>query len=98
MPRLAMVLLLALGSCVAAPSQDRHLAGDAPAPSPKYIGQAWMEADGSIRMNLRAESPSGLVGHAFAEYPPEHPEYKEILKHLGPMQPGDRRPVPAWRE
>lgn len=65
----------------------------------RYIGECWMEADGTIRMFLRAETQTGggrIVGHTIEEYRPDDPKYEEILKHVGPMRPGDRRPVPAW--
>lgn len=60
-----------------------------------------MEADGTIRMFLLAETQTGggsIVGHAIQDYRPNDPHYEEILKHVGPMRPGDRRPVPAWPE
>jgi hypothetical protein len=65
----------------------------------QYIGECWMEADGTIRMFLRAEShtKSGtIVGHTVQEYRPGDPNYRMILDHVGPMRPGDRKPVPAW--
>ena len=66
---------------------------------PQYIGECWMEADGTIRMFLRAEKQTDgntIVGHGLFEYRPGDPQYEEILKHVGPMRPGDRRAVPAW--
>lgn len=72
-------------------------AGDSIEPQPpQYIGYCWMEADGTIRMFLRAEGPGGIVGHAYPEYRPGDPDYQKILDHVGPMKPGDNRPVPAW--
>lgn len=58
-----------------------------------------MEADGTIRMFLRVEMQTGdkrIIGHALQDYRPDDPQYEEILRHVGPMRPGDRRPVPAW--
>lgn len=65
----------------------------------RYIGDCKMEADGTIRMFLRAETQTGggrIVGHVMQEYRPGDRQYEEILEHVGPMRPGDRRPVPAW--
>lgn len=95
---LVVLPMIALGACAVPATQaleERQREG-APEEGKRYIGQAWMEADGTIRMNLRAEGPSGIVGHSLLEYAPSHPEYDEILKHLGPMKPGETRAVPAW--
>jgi hypothetical protein len=63
---------------------------------PAYIGVAEMKADGSIVMHLRAEGPGGIVGHSLLTYPPGHPQYLEILEHVGPMKPGDTAAVKPW--
>lgn len=63
----------------------------------EYIGTAWMEPDGTITMQLRAEGP-GVVGMGTLTYPTSHPNYAEVLAHLGPMKPGDEvavRPFPG---
>jgi hypothetical protein len=62
------------------------------------IGMASMKADGTIVLDLRAESPEGDHGLALFEYPPSHPEYGEILDHLGGLQPGESKLVPPWEE
>jgi hypothetical protein len=62
------------------------------------IGMASMKADGTIVLDLRAESPRGDLGMAAFRYPPTHPEYQEILDHLGGLQPGERKLVPPWKE
>ena len=64
---------------------------------PKSIGSATMEADGTIVLTLRAESP-GIVGDAQLRYPPSHAQYQDILRHLGGLSPGERKPVPPWPE
>ena len=66
---------------------------------PEYIGYCWMEADGTIRMFLRIDQQYGdrrIVGHTYPEYRPSDPDYQKILDHVGPMKPGDNRPVPPW--
>ena len=64
----------------------------AAAPEQPSIGQATMEPDGTIILRLRAVSP-GAVGDAMLRYPPDHPQYKSILEHLGGLKPGDSKPV-----
>jgi hypothetical protein len=60
------------------------------------IGVAKMLADGTIVMSLRAEGPGGIVGEGQMRYPKSHPNYAEVLQHLGGMKPGEEKPVPPW--
>jgi hypothetical protein len=60
------------------------------------IGIARMEEDGTIVMQLRAETPSGAIGDALFRYPPKHPQYHEILQRLGGLKIGEEKPVPPW--
>lgn len=60
------------------------------------IGTAEMKSDRTIVLRLRAEFPGGGVGEGFLEYPPTHPDYKEILEHVGPLAPGQTVLVRPW--
>ncbi|MDP2996135.1 MAG: WG repeat-containing protein [Bryobacterales bacterium] len=60
------------------------------------IGSAWMEADGTIVLQLRAEGPGPAVGDALLRYPKTHPRYNSVLRHLGGLKAGERKPVPPW--
>ena len=60
------------------------------------IGRATMTEDGTIVLDLRAVSPQGQVGIGRLSYPPSHPQYQEILKHIGGIKPGENKPVPPW--
>ena len=52
-----------------------------------------MEADGTLVLNLRAET-NGIVGHSQIRYSTDDPDYQKILKHVGAdMMPGDERLV-----
>ena len=51
-----------------------------------------MEADGTLVLELRAEGP-GMTGDALLRYPTSHPHYAAILAHVGPINPGEERPV-----
>lgn len=62
------------------------------------IGAAWKEEDGTIVLQLRAESPGGGIGDALLRYPPAHRQYQEILQHLGGLEKGEKKPVPPWPE
>jgi hypothetical protein len=64
----------------------------------KSIGSATMLPDGTIVLLLSAEGPNGEIGDTRYEYPPNHPQYAEILKHVGPLRPGDDKPVAPWPE
>jgi len=64
-------------------------------PDARTIGVASMERDGTINLELRAESP-GLIGHASDTIPPTDSRYKETLMHLGPLKPGDQKLIPPW--
>ncbi len=62
------------------------------------IGEARMEQDGTVVLQLRAESADGAIGDALLRYPPNHPKYKSILQHLGGLRKGESKPVPPWPE
>lgn len=64
--------------------------------APQSIGTAKMLPDGTIVMNLRAEGPGGMVGEGQMKYPKNHPNYTEVLAHLGGMAPGEEKSVPPW--
>jgi hypothetical protein len=92
--------LLAAGALLAACRAPNHdTAGPPPttaAPlSSASIGSATMMADGTIVLNLRAEGP-GVLGDARVIYPPSHPEYNNVLAHLGGLKPGEQKQVPPW--
>ena len=60
------------------------------------IGSAHLDAEGAIVLELRATNGRGLVGDARLVYPRTHPQYPEILEHLGGLVPGQSKPVPPW--
>lgn len=60
------------------------------------IGVAQMRDDGTIVLYLRATGPGGVIGTGLLEYPPAHPRYQEVLRHLGGLKPGEVKPVPPW--
>ncbi len=62
------------------------------------IGSAGMREDRSVFLMLRAEGPNGVIGDAAFEYAPGLPEYDEIVRHVGPIEPGQEKAVPCWPE
>jgi hypothetical protein len=98
MGRLSTLLTVsALLAACRAPNHDTNGLPAAPAAplSSESIGSATMTADGTIVLDLRAESP-GAHGDARLVYPRSHPEYEKILAHLGGLKPGEQKPVRPW--
>ena len=62
------------------------------------VGTATMRDDGTIVLDLRAESAQGDIGMAQFEYPLSDPEYPAILDHLGGLKPGESKLVPPWED
>src|ERR1041384_2974239 len=64
-------------------------------PSPRLIGIASMKPYGTIVLDLHGGSEAhdalGVI-----QYPPGHKDYAAVLRHLGGLRPGERKPVPAW--
>ncbi|MFO0561262.1 MAG: hypothetical protein U0269_24805 [Polyangiales bacterium] len=60
------------------------------------IGEARMLADGTLVLDLESSDLRDSIGAGSFRYPTVHPQYEEILAHVGPMQPGQRRPVRAF--
>jgi hypothetical protein len=57
-----------------------------------------MEKDGTIRMWVMGEGPGGIRATVRMEYPPDHAQYAEMLRRLGPMRPGDTKRVRPWSD
>lgn len=102
---LLSLLALVLGCCHSdsEPSSSSTAKSNVPisskdsivAPAQDSIGSATMKDDGTIVLQLRAEG-HGAIGDALLFYPPNHPRYNYILKHIGPIKPGENKPVPPW--
>jgi len=64
------------------------------------IGEARMKDDGTLELMLRAEGKNGMVGDALLVYPPTHPQYEDIKRHLeaahGALKPGAAVSVPPF--
>ena len=62
------------------------------------IGTATMMEDGTLVLDLRAESPGNLRGMARILRPTTHPRYPAWIEHLGGLAPGEEKLVPPWPE
>jgi hypothetical protein len=88
--------LAAAAMLAAADAPRAQTPAQPPAAEPASIGTARMDADGTIVLRLIARDPGGARGEALMRYPPSHPEYAAILRHVGPLRPGEERPVAPW--
>jgi hypothetical protein len=89
MTRAAVALAIFLASSSAG------LTEDSVKKEPFIIGDAVMEADGTIVINLR-RTADGINVSGRVKYPVSDPHYREVLDHLGGMKPGETKLVPAW--
>lgn len=88
---LAHCVLLVCAGSTASPAHQ-------PSAENCFIGSASMREDRSVFLMLRAEGPNGVIGDSAFEYAPGHPEYDEIVRHVGPIEPGQDKAVPCWPE
>ncbi len=89
-----MVAYAANGRSMLTPTRSDKFAENQAAQ--EIIGFATMEADGTIVLRLIARGPGGMRGEGVLRYPVSDPKYQEILDHVGPLKPGETRPVAPW--
>ena len=95
-----MAVVLFTPGCMHPDSASKRAAktssnGEHPASNSAPIGTATMMEDGTIILNLRAQS-GGTIGHGQLTYRKADKGYADVLEHLGGLQPGQSRPVPPW--
>lgn len=73
---------------------DKAVQSNAPANIPA-IGEAWLEKDGSITLNLRGDA-TGAAVHGQFNYKTSDKDFKDVLKHLNGIKPGEIKKVPPW--
>lgn len=59
------------------------------------IGMAEMTADGTITLHLKSLWPDPHEDSDLT-YAPDDPQYGEIGKHLGGIEPGQSKPIPPF--
>lgn len=62
------------------------------------IGTATMKEDGTILLQLRAETEDGGIGDSLIIYPASHPNYQSIIDHLPDLKAGKSVLVPPFPE
>lgn len=58
------------------------------------IGQATMQDDGTIVLDLYASGP--VMGTAQIRIAPGDERYQDTLTHLGGLKPGEQKLCPPW--
>lgn len=93
---LASLILLLNLACSSLPNYAEAQAIKQKEKQEQPIGVATMKDDGTIVLRLRAKSPHGGVGEGTLVYPPTHPDYQNILSHIGSIRKGQTVPVKPW--
>jgi hypothetical protein len=60
------------------------------------IGMCWIEEDGTIVVDLRRTADGINISMRPRRYPPTDPHYDAVLKHVGPLRPGEVKSVMPW--
>jgi hypothetical protein len=63
---------------------------------PGTIGSAFLESDGTLKLDLHQEFDTRYAFHKLLTIYPDNPRYRRYLEHLGDIQPGERKRIPAW--
>ena len=63
---------------------------------PRSVGTARMEADGTLRLMFRTETPSGMIGEAVKIVRPDDKDYAMFVRHLGGIRPGEGASIPPF--
>ena len=102
MPHILLVVLgiplfAALGCAdKSRPTGPATASSEKPPAERESIGQAWLDDNGTLMVQLRAEGPGGAVGDVLYKYPPDHKDYEATLRHIGGLKKGEKKPVPPW--
>jgi hypothetical protein len=62
------------------------------------IGQCWMEPDGTIVLDLRRTGDGIHISMPLQRFSPSDRQYSEVLRHVGPLRPGEVKLVRPWPE
>ncbi len=92
---LQLFIVLLVLTCSGSPTYAEAQAIKQDEKQEQFIGVATMEDDSTIVL-LRAKSPHGGIGEGTLVYPPTHPDYQNILSHIGSIRKGQTVPVKPW--
>ena len=57
------------------------------------VGTATMTADKTLVLRLRSQDGTGAIVEGLFSYAPGDPDYLVVLRHVGPLAPGETVPV-----
>ena len=60
------------------------------------IGYAEIDSGGVIVLYLHGRDENGVIGRGIITYNPDDLYYEDIIRHVGDIEPGDKKPVKAW--
>jgi len=81
--------------CLISATSVLAVAAERPRQSPAAdsVGTATRKPDGTIVLQRRRESTVGSIAEGQFEYPPGHPQYLQIARHIGPIPDNGTVPV-----
>jgi hypothetical protein len=92
----AFVLLAALAGCATPPPPVTKPVPETPQPPlDTNMGTATMLPDGTLVMTLRTTTDDGATGQLVQKIPPTDVDYASDLKMVGPIKPGETKPIHA---
>jgi hypothetical protein len=60
------------------------------------IGVCWIEEDGTVVLDLRRTADGINISMPLQRFARTHPRYEEVLRHVGPLRPGEVKLVEPW--
>jgi hypothetical protein len=60
------------------------------------IGICWIEEDGTIVLDLRRTADGINISMPPQRFARTHSRYEEVLRHVGPLRPGEVKLVAPW--
>jgi hypothetical protein len=77
--------------------EARKLQGGRTTGESEYFGGiATLERDGTIVIRIVSAETGGPTAHGYLRYPPTHPEYKNIVQHVGRLKVGIPKAIEPW--
>lgn len=68
----------------------------APTKDGDIIGTATMDESRRVSLTLGSVGCDGTIAHGFMIYRVGDPDYARTIEHIGGLEPGQSKPVPAW--
>ncbi len=94
---ISLLLVPAYALAASAPAEVWRIASGAFDPDTP-IGVATMEQDGTIVLDLRRTADGIDISMPPRRYTPSDPRYRETLRHIGPLKPGETVLLKPWPE